>query len=210
MLAPLKMLPDILDETKNELRKSKVAIEGTLSNDGNTSFMVWILDDERKSMSFTIGWHRSFRIAALAERFGGLPYAVGLWNSRHAEKFYGTKNYDALKVMKNRLDPENLMNPMKVFGGRVTAGRESKVLGFIVGFVVASLASWIGPSLLGLDWLIHLLNSSLVDSLPIPIWFFVSITGGIAGTLVISLMTLNLALLIGIPALRLLSKILHR
>ncbi len=210
MLAPLEMLPEILDETKDELQRSKVAIEGTLSNDGNTSFMVWILDDERKSMSFTIGWQRSFRIAALAERFGGLPYAVGLWNSRHAEKFYGTKNYRALKVMKNRLDPENLMNPMKVFGGRVTAGRESKVLGFLVGFVVASLASWIGPSLLGLDWLTHLLNSSLVDSLPIPIWFFVSIAGGIVGTLVISLMTLNLALLIGIPALRLLSKILHR
>ncbi|MFW9974674.1 MAG: FAD-binding oxidoreductase [Candidatus Thorarchaeota archaeon] len=210
MLAPLKMLPDILDETKNELQKSKVAIEGTLSNDGSTSFMVWILDDERKSVSFTIGWQRSFRIAALAERFGGLPYAVGLWNSRHAEKFYGTKNYEALKIMKNRLDPENLMNPMKVFGGRVTAGRESKVLGFIVGFVVASLASWIGPSLIGLDWLTHLLNSSLVNSLPIPIWFFVSIAGGIVGTLVISLMTLNLALLIGIPALRLLSKILHR
>ncbi|MHA2397242.1 MAG: FAD-binding oxidoreductase, partial [Candidatus Thorarchaeota archaeon] len=79
MLAPLEMLPDILDETKAELRKSKVAIEGTLSNDGSTSFMVWILDDERKTISFTIGWNRSFRIAALAEKFGGLPYAVGLW-----------------------------------------------------------------------------------------------------------------------------------
>ncbi len=210
MLAPLKMLPEILDETKDELRKSKVAIEGTLSNDGNTSFMVWILDDERRSMSFTIGWQRSFRIATLAERFGGLPYAVGLWNSRHAEKFYGSENYRALKVMKNKLDPENLMNPVKVFGGRVTAGRESKALGFVVGFVVASIMSWIGPRLLGIDWLTHLLNSSLVDSIPIPIWFFVSLGGGIFGIIVISLMTLNLALLIGIPVLRLLSKILHK
>ncbi|MFW9965254.1 MAG: FAD-binding oxidoreductase [Candidatus Sifarchaeia archaeon] len=210
MLAPLQMLAEILEVTKTELRKSKVAIEGTLSNDGTTSFMVWILDDERKSLSFTIGWQRSFRIASLAEKFGGLPYAVGLWNSRHAEKYYGSESYHALKIMKKRLDPSNLMNPMKVFGGRVTAGRESITFGFLAGFSIALLASLIGPGILGLDWLVQLLNSSLIPSIPIPVLIFVSISGGILGTLVIRLMTLNQALSIGIPTLWFLSKILRK
>jgi hypothetical protein len=174
-----------------------------LSNDGSTSFMVWILDDERKSISFTIGWQRSFRIAALAERFGGLPYAVGLWNGRHARKFYGGKNYDHLQKMKKRLDPKNLMNPVKVFGGRVTASRASMVFGFLLGFVIAFLVGWIGPGLIGWSWLAQLLSS-------IPLLVGLSLIGGLLGFFVIRLMSLNLALSIGIPLLRILSKIMRR
>ncbi|MFW9833733.1 MAG: FAD-binding oxidoreductase [Candidatus Thorarchaeota archaeon] len=203
MLAPLEMLPEILEKTKIELKKSKVAIEGTLSNDGSTSFMVWILDDERKSISFTIGWQRSFRIAALAERFGGLPYAVGLWNGRHARKFYGGKNYDDLKKMKKRLDPKNLMNPVKVFGGRVTASRASMAFGFLIGFIVVFLAGSIGPGLIGWGWLAQLLSS-------IPLLIGLSLLGGFLGFIIIKQMSLNLALSIGIPLLRVLSKITRR
>jgi hypothetical protein len=206
MLAPLDKLPDILNKTKDELRNSKVAIEGTLSNDGTTSFMVWILDDERKRLSFTIGWHRSFRIAALAEQFGGLPYAIGLWNGRHAKKYYGVDNYERLKVMKKRLDPENLMNPVKVFGGRVSAGRESTTGGFLAGFSMVFLAGWFVPSLMGWDWLVQFLNTNLI----IPILLWISLIGGFVGVSVIRLMTLNQALSIGIPLLRLLSKILRK
>jgi FAD/FMN-containing dehydrogenase len=210
MLAPLDKIPEIHEETKAELRKSKVAIEGTLSNDGTTSFMVWILDDERKSVSFTIGWHRSFRIAALAEKFGGLPYAVGLWNGRHSKKFYGSGAFEELTIMKKRLDPENLMNPVKVFGGRVSAGRVSSSLGFLTGFFVALFLGWVGPSLLGWNWLAQLLNSIPVAVFPVPILLWISLVGGIVGLSVIRLMTLNQALFIGIPFLRILSKILRK
>ncbi|MFX1561347.1 MAG: FAD-binding oxidoreductase, partial [Promethearchaeota archaeon] len=210
MLAPLEKLPEILSETKDELRKSKVAIEGTLSNDGNTSFMVWILDDERKSVSFTIGWQRSFRIAALAKKFGGLPYAVGLWNGRHAKTYYGEEHFEDLKLMKKMLDPENLMNPVKVFGGRVTAGRESTILGFLVGFFVALLFGWFAPRIMGWDWLVDLLNSSPILSIPIPLLIWISLICGIIGLSIIRLMTLNQALAIGIPVLGLMRKILRK
>ncbi len=206
MLAPLEMLLEILEKTKTELHKSKVAIEGTLSNDGSTSFMVWILDDERKSISFTVGWHRSFQIATLAEQFGGLPYAVGLWNARHAKKFYGDQSYKELKVMKKRLDPRNLMNPVKVFGGRVSAGRTSTVFGFLAGFFVTILAGWFVPILLRWEWLVQLLGLNLI----IPMLVWVSLAGGIVGIAVIRLMTLNQALFIGIPLLRFLSKVLRK
>jgi FAD/FMN-containing dehydrogenase len=210
MLAPLDMLPEILEKTKNELRKSRVAIEGTLNNDGNTSFMVWILDDERKKVSFTIGWHRSFQIASLAERFGGLPYAVGLWNGRHAKKYYGNQIYEDLKKMKKKLDPQNLMNPVKVFGGRVTPGRMSLLAGFIAGFAISLVVLLLGPGILGASWLIQLMNSSIVPLIEIPNFILLSLFGGVFGTIVIKLMTLNQALAIGIPLLRILSKILRK
>jgi FAD/FMN-containing dehydrogenase len=210
MLAPLDKLPEILEETKEELRKSKVAIEGTLSNDGTTSFMVWILDDERKSLSFTIGWQRSFRIAALAEKFGGLPYAVGLWNGRHSKKYYGDKAYEELRIMKQRLDPGNLMNPVKVFGGRVTAGRLSTSFGFLAGFFIALLICWLGPNLLGWTWLTQLVNSVPFFIVPLPMLFWISLIGGIIGIAIIRFMTLNQALSIGIPILGILRRIFRK
>ncbi len=210
MLAPLHMLPEIFEKTKNELRKSKVAIEGTLNNDGNTSFMVWILDDERKKISFTIGWYRSFQIASLAERFGGLPYAVGLWNGRHAKKYYGEQSFENLKIMKKKLDPLNIMNPVKVFGGRVTPGRASLLAGFFAGFAITLAASLIGSNLLGISWIIQLMHTNIIPSINVPNFILLSLFGGVLGSLIIKLMTLNQALAVGIPLLRILSKILRR
>jgi hypothetical protein len=112
--------------------------------------------------------------------------------------------------MKKRLDPENLMNPVKVFGGRVSAGRESMIFGFLAGFFVALLAGWFIPGMLGWGWLTQLLNSSLIQSIPMPLLIWVSLIGGLVGIGVIRLLTLNLALSIGIPMLRFLSKILRK
>jgi len=210
MLAPMKMLPEILEKTKIELRNSKVAIEGTLSNDGTTSFMVWILDDERKKVSFTIGWYRSFQIASLAERFGGLPYAVGLWNGRHARKFYGNDVYNNLKAMKKKLDPNDIMNPVKVFGGRVTIGRESMLLGFVMGFIAIVIGGWVLPGLFNLGWLNQFLNTSLLQLVYFPTLWLVGLVGGLAVIMITRFMRLNQALAIGIPVLRILSKLLRK
>jgi len=210
MLVPVKVLPEILEKTKKELHNSKIAIEGMLSNDGTASFMVWILDDERKKWSFTIGWYRSFQIASIADRFGGLPYAVGLWNGRHAKKYYGKDTYNDLKRMKKRLDPSQIMNPVKVFGGRVTIGRESMLAGFSLGFIGALVAGWLGPRILGLPWLIQLLETSLLPMIYFPPLLIVGLSAGLVGLLTTRLMTLNQALAMGIPVLRILGKILRR
>ncbi|MFW9794145.1 MAG: hypothetical protein ACFFEE_07585, partial [Candidatus Thorarchaeota archaeon] len=183
---------------------------GTLNSDGNSSFMVWILDDERKKISFTIGWHRSFQISSLAAKFGGLPYAVGLWNGRHAKKYYGDQSYKNLKILKKKIDPLNLMNPVKVFGGRVTPGRVSLLAGFVLGFSIALMVSILGPSILGSSFLIQLMSASFIPGFMIPNYIWVSIFGGFLGSLIIKLMTLNQALAIGIPLLRILSKLLRK
>jgi len=210
MLVPIEVLPEILEKTKSELRNSKLAIEGMLSNDGTASFMVWILDDERKKLSFTLGWYRSFQIASLAEKFGGRPYAVGLWNGRHAKKYYGRDTFRDLKKMKKKLDPTDIMNPVKVFGGRVTIGRESMLAGFLIGFIGALIAGWVGPRFLGLPWLVQLLDSSLLPFIYFPTLLSIGLIAGMVGLLTTRLMTLNQALAMGIPFLRILGKILRR
>jgi FAD/FMN-containing dehydrogenase len=210
LLAPIDKLPDILKETEAELIDSKVAIEGTFSNDGRASFMVWILDDERKKVSFTVGWYRSFQIASLAQRFGSLPYAVGLWNARHAREYYGDEVYERLRALKKRIDPENLMNPIKVFGGRATIARESMLLGFSAGFAGTLIIGLFIPAIFSLEWLEQILAMSILPMIGVPLLFLFGIMGGLAGMSVMKLMTVNQALSFGVPILKILSRLFRR
>ncbi|MFX0056362.1 MAG: FAD-binding oxidoreductase [Promethearchaeota archaeon] len=207
---PVDRLAELHRDTLSKLGSSKFAVEGTIGADGVASYLVWILDDERKKLRHTIGWHRSFDIAALAGKYEGHPYAVALWNTRHAKEFYGEEKIAELSQLKKEIDPKNMMNPLKVFGGRAQFAWHSQVFGFGMGFAIAFVMLYFGPQILGLDW-----AADIVFSFPIPfiqmqlIWML-SLLGGALGLLVIKLMTLNQALAVGIPLLRVLDKILNR
>jgi len=135
---------------------------------------------------------------------------VGLWNGRHAKKYYGNDSYNNLKVMKKKLDPNNIMNPVKVFGGRVTIGRVSMLSGFLIGFVGVLVVGWVGPRFLGLISLIQLLETSLLPSFYFPPLALIAFAAGLGGLLITRLMTLNQALAMGIPVLKILGKLLRR
>ena len=112
--------------------------------------------------------------------------------------------------MKKKLDPHNLMNPFKVFGGRVTAGRKSLLAGFTAGYAVAFAVLLLGAYVTGISWLTQLIYSSIIPIVAIPNLIFFALLGGFIGLLVIKFMTLNQALAVGIPMLRILSKILRK
>ncbi len=161
-------------------------------------------------MRYTIGWHRSFDIAGLAPKYGGHAYAVALWNTRHAIKYYGEERYKQLVSLKKELDPSNSLNPMKVFGGRAQVAWESQAFGFLTGFLVALLAGSLGPGILGLTWFQDLVSSVPFPLLPIQLFWFISFAGGVIGLLVMRMMTLAQALGIGIPLLRIADRLLRR
>ncbi|MHA2386779.1 MAG: FAD-binding oxidoreductase [Candidatus Thorarchaeota archaeon] len=150
---PVDNLADLHQDTLDKLGNSKFAVEGTIGADGVASYLVWILDDERKKIRYTIGWHKSFDIAALARKHEGRPYAVALWNTRHAKEFYGEEKIGQLKRLKKEVDPNNMLNPLKVFGGRTQAAWHSQLFGFTTGFILAFVLLFFAPGLLGFwDW----------------------------------------------------------
>lgn len=208
-ILPLKSIPEMFEDTSKALRNSNAAIEGTISRDGAASFLVWILDDERKKIAYTLGWYRSFDLARLAKTHGGKPYAVALWNVPFADEFYGTPYLRKLKSAKRSIDPENLVNPTKVFGGRVKAAKESLAFGFLSGFAVLVILQAFGPQFLGWTWLSTLLWNPIIPSIPLPIAFFLGILGGIIGFLFIRILSLSTALKLGIPLLRGFSRLLR-
>jgi FAD/FMN-containing dehydrogenase len=207
---PVDNLPELHQDTLNRLGSSKFAVEGTIGADGVASYLVWILDDERKKLRYTIGWHRSFDIAALAKKHEGHPYAVALWNTKHAKEFYGEEKIAKLRQLKKKIDPNSMMNPLKVFGGRAQAAWHSQLFGFALGFSLAFVMLFFGPGIFGLDWAVGLVFSVPFPLIQLQLIWMLSILGGTLGLLVIKLMTLNQALAVGIPLLRILDKILNR
>jgi len=210
VLVPVKSLSRLHEDTLRELGKSKIAVEGTVGADGNASYLVWILDDERKKIRYMVGWHRSFDIASLAPKHGGATYAVALWNAHHAADFYGAQKFKHLAELKKKVDPNNLLNPLKVFGGRAQVAWQSQAFGFIAGFMIALVIGSVGPGLVGLNWLQDLLASTPHPMIPIQFIWLVSLLGGALGLLVIKLMTLNQALSIGIPLLRFMDRLIRK
>jgi hypothetical protein len=207
---PVDNLADLHQDTLDKLGNSKFAVEGTIGADGVASYLVWILDDERKKIKYTIGWHKSFDIAALARKHEGRPYAVALWNTRHAKEFYGEEKIGQLKRLKKEVDPNNMLNPLKVFGGRTQAAWHSQLFGFTTGFILAFVLLFFAPGLLGLDWAVDFVFSVPISFIPVQLIWMLSLLGGALGLLVIKLMTLNQALAVGIPLLRFLDKLLNR
>jgi hypothetical protein len=206
VLIPLKKLNEFYMEISSSIEWEKFAVEGTICKDGSTSFLAWVLDDERNKYSYLAGWYRPFDITARAVHYGGKPYAVGLWNAKFSEDFYGEDLYYALRSLKYHVDRKNLMNPMKVFGGRVVPGKKTQITGFLIGMVTFIVASLIGPPLLGWTWLSEFLMSPIIPTFPIPVVLLGSIAAGFMGLVLTHLLTLNLAFSFALPFLRLMGR----
>ncbi len=207
LLIDVEHIPELYENVLSHISTDSIAIEGTVGRNGTTSFLAWILDDERKKFRYTLGWHRSFDITNLGIKHGGKPYAVGLWNVIHAPHYYGRQHYNALRRIKRLLDPKDLLNPMKVFGGRVNAKKESLVFGFTSGLIVGALVHYALSSTLGTGYLWSILG---LPHLGFQLGLFVAIIGGLVGLMFIKFLTIKNALRLGIPILHVLRTFLRK
>jgi FAD/FMN-containing dehydrogenase len=210
VLIRVEKMPDLYKEIVRSIGRDSIAVEGTIGTGGITSLLAWILDDERRRLKYTVGWYRSFDIAAKTAEYGGKPYAVALWNVPYARQFYGEAKQRTLRRVKEELDPKDLMNPMKVFGGRIVAKRKSLGFGFIMGYIIALITQSIASFVPGLTWLTDVLWTPISTMLPIPASLLVAVIGGVLGLLFIRYLTLQRALRLGIPALKMLRHFVHQ
>ncbi len=209
VLVNLEKMPGLYKDIVRSIGRDSIAVEGTIGTDGMTSFLAWILDDERERLQYTIGWYRSFDIAARTTEHGGKPYAVALWNVPYARQFYGEAKEKTLRRIKEELDPKDLMNPMKVFGGRIVAKRKSLVFGFAMGYIIALITQSIASFIPGLTWLTSMLWTPISTILLIPVSLLVAVIGGLLGLLFIHYLSLQRALKYGIPALKMFRRFVH-
>jgi Fe-S oxidoreductase/FAD/FMN-containing dehydrogenase len=116
VVVPLASLPCVLNELAHRV-KAPLAIEG-LSVRGNEIVLLGLIPHDERTIGFTFGYGFALSMLRVAERHGGRAYGIGRYFTSRAEQQFGKQRVDALKLAKQRNDPNGILNPGKlVFGG---------------------------------------------------------------------------------------------
>lgn len=117
---PLYKIREVLDEVDAKFEYAPLSMEGTLIRGGNVTLLAFALDDERRP-EYPLGFAAGIGVMKAAQKHGGRAYAPGLYLAAEAPKVFGARRYDRISAFKKAVDPQNIMNPGKIFGGPVRA-----------------------------------------------------------------------------------------
>jgi Fe-S oxidoreductase/FAD/FMN-containing dehydrogenase len=114
VVVPLNSLYSVLSEIEHEI-KLPVLIEG-IGVKGKEIVLLCLIPHDERRFSFNFAFGLSLSILKIAMKYGGRPYAAGLYFGGYAERVFGEKGLqDKLKLKKN-LDASGVMNPDKLTG----------------------------------------------------------------------------------------------
>ncbi len=122
VVVPLANLAKVMKEIEEKVGQPVVK-EGIIVKEGRNGrpeavILGFIPCDQRKfGYNFVFGL--TLTITKIAEKYGGRPYATGVYFTGAAEKILGKKKYAELKAYKQKVDPKGILNPNKVFNGGV-------------------------------------------------------------------------------------------
>ncbi len=119
VIIPLSNLGDVMKEIGHKVSqpvvKEGVIIRNGIEGKPEVVILGFIPSDQRKfSYNFVFGLVLS--IIRIAEKYGGRPYATGLYFSRKADSVLGKERVNRMRAFKNEVDPFKIMNPGKVIG----------------------------------------------------------------------------------------------
>ena len=108
VLIPSEKLPLFLERFNP---KEKFGSEVWFIKNGKASVLSFILCDERR-WGYALKWRLSLKALKIAKKLGGQSYSTGYYLSKESKNF---GNFKELLEFKRRIDPNNLLNPGKVF-----------------------------------------------------------------------------------------------
>ena len=77
--------------------------------------MTMFFSDETKMVRYMLDLSLVKKIQDAGHRCGGSPYGVGLWNTPYLGRIYPKTRLDELRRRKKEIDPNNIMNPGKLY-----------------------------------------------------------------------------------------------
>ncbi|MGD2072309.1 MAG: FAD-binding protein [Candidatus Thorarchaeota archaeon] len=206
---PLEELENFTASLNKHFKRERFAIEGSVTNKGEVAVLTWFLDDERRRISFLMGWHRSLDVVKIGLKYGGRAYSVGMWLAAYSKSHFGEETYNRMVKLKKITDPKNVLNSHKVFPGSLNLSLRMNLLILTIGtLAVPAVLSLIGmfyPYIL--DTYLPFLNVQTLSGLTISIGlgFFL----GAAVAALINRLSVSFMLSIGAPFLRLGRRIFH-
>jgi Fe-S oxidoreductase/FAD/FMN-containing dehydrogenase len=115
VVVPLEALAATLRESEARV-KLPLVIEGMGVSGREYVLLGFIPHDERK-LGFNAAFGLSLSVIKAAEEQGGRPYSTGMYFKGHAEQILGVEHLTRLQHYKDEVDPGNIMNPGKIWGG---------------------------------------------------------------------------------------------
>ncbi|MFA5308187.1 MAG: FAD-binding and (Fe-S)-binding domain-containing protein [Dehalococcoidales bacterium] len=122
VVIPLSSLGKVMAEISKKVGQPVVK-EGIIIKEGRGGkpevvILGFIPSDQRKlSYSFVFGL--TLTITKIAIKYGGRPYATGLYFTGQAAKILGKERLAELKAYKKKIDPSRILNPGKVMKGGI-------------------------------------------------------------------------------------------
>jgi FAD/FMN-containing dehydrogenase len=204
---PLEKLDDYINHMNKHFKNESFALEGAITDRGEVAVLTWFPDDERRRISFLMGWYRSLDVINLGLKHGGRAYSIGMWNAAHSRSFYGKEHYAKMSNLKQKTDKKGYLNSHKVFPGPLVLSTRLNILIMFIAGIVVPVVVWLAgvlvPSILQayVPWV------AVNDLTSFLIWFIVGVFVGFAISEFVNLIPISVVLSIGTPFLRLGRKI---
>jgi glycolate oxidase len=114
---PLPELQNVMDETRKIKEKHglRMGVKCFMVSEDTVLYMPMYLADERERWKFMSLLPVVNEITAIGLKAGGGPYGFGIWNSFFLNDVFGEAKVREMKERKRRLDPNNIMNPGKLY-----------------------------------------------------------------------------------------------
>jgi Fe-S oxidoreductase/FAD/FMN-containing dehydrogenase len=112
------VMAEIDDMVDQPIVKEGVVIREGASGKPEVVILGFIPSDQRRfDYNFVFGL--SLTIMKIAEKYGGYPYATGLYFAGKASKILGKDIHARLKNFKRKVDPKSILNPGKVINNGI-------------------------------------------------------------------------------------------
>ncbi len=121
VVVPLSGLGEMMSEVEQKVDQPVVK-EGMLIREGRNPsgepevVILGFIPADQRTFAYNFVFPLSLTIASIAERYGGRPYATGLYFSQMAPQVLGKARAETLKAFKAQVDPSGVLNPGKVVG----------------------------------------------------------------------------------------------
>jgi Fe-S oxidoreductase/FAD/FMN-containing dehydrogenase len=111
-ILPVEALHKVCKEAQEQIQH--LSLEGSMSGKNEVVLLGFVLHDER-TFAFSVDYVKSLVLMDIIEKYGGRLYQVGIFFTDKADKIKGKEKMDRLRIFKKEIDPQDLMNPGKLF-----------------------------------------------------------------------------------------------
>lgn len=206
---PLENLDGYLNHVNKHFKSEAFALEGAITDRGEVAVLTWFPDDERKRISFLMGWYRSLDVINIGLKHGGRAYSIGMWNAAHSRSFYGKDTYMKMANLKRKTDKKGYLNSHKVFPGPLVLSTRLNILIMLIAGLVVPIVIWVARILVPSIFIAYVPWLAVNDISSFLIWFIVGLFAGFAVSEFANLIPITGVLAIGTPFLRFFRKIFH-